>query len=209
MGLELKIPPLGDRFHMTRPINPLDPIKKVRIETDTGKIHVPKPRSISVVTLQPEEKQPNISVGTAVAEYQRTKVKIIKNSKRAQVMLERLGFDPITHLVKQYQRLEEDIAELDSLRTDGPRYNADGIIVRKFSAMAYSTLLALQQKLLVELLPYGYAKQPGIDEGDAHKEIPRLSIILTPKGGNQAAMETQTYNAENDNGSTYEQSSDE
>lgn len=131
------------------------------------------------------------------------RAKIVKNSKRAQLMLESLGFDPIRKLVNQYERLEKDILDYERLRRDGPDLDADGRILRKFSGMAYVSLLTVQQRLLTELLPYGYAKQLNTDDTNDGKSIPRMQIILTPKGGDAAVIAEQKYNDSGFSGNTY------
>lgn len=169
------------------------PIKTVLVDSTTGEIVDTNKPSIATT---PQVKQPGWG---HQQEMHLTRAKIVKNSKRAQAMLEKLGFDPITRLVEQYERITTDICEYDRLRRDGPDVDDDGKIIRKFSSMAYVALLTIQQKLIVELLPYGYAKQPSAEDGGDGKEIPRMQIILTPKGGNAEAMAKQTYS-----GNTYE-----
>jgi hypothetical protein len=73
-------------------------------------------------------------------------------SKAAYKKLQELGFDPIEEMVKMFDKLEKDIYDL--------QYYPSGIQRDNYSSVKYAALLSTKQKLITDLLRYGYARAP-------------------------------------------------
>jgi hypothetical protein len=86
-----------------------------------------------------------------------------------------LGFDPIEHMVKTYQKIEKRIAEED--KKDRP------------SSIAIATLLSTQQKSINDLMRYGYARQSETSVIET-KQPPPMMVHLTTKDGTAPVMVT-------------------
>lgn len=78
----------------------------------------------------------------------RTPVRIIPKDSVAK--LEALGFDPVEELIKFHDQLDIDIANL--------LYDEDGEPRPRYSAQAYSSLIATKKACIDSLLRYGYAR---------------------------------------------------
>lgn len=105
-----------------------------------------------------------------------------RHSAAAVVKLRQLGFDPIENLVTLYHKIEKEIKDMEDLKSGAKvQLKKDGSVVR-YSSMAHATLLGLQQKLVQDLMRYGYARVPESMTVDLPKPE-GLVINLTPKGG--------------------------
>lgn len=101
-----------------------------------------------------------------------------RHSKTAVRRLAELGFDPLEELIKLYDKVSNEIEEMEELKLV-PKILTDGS-VRRFSSMAYAQLVTVQQKLSNDLMRYGYARVP--ETVIVEKEVPRPVINLTAKG---------------------------
>jgi hypothetical protein len=105
-------------------------------------------------------------------------IKKVRVGIKAADRLQELGFDPLAAQVYLYRKLDKEADRQETLM-EAPRRLPNGDIQR-FSAMAYSNTLMLQQKIANDLLRYAYARVP---EGE-QKTDPRvggLTINLTGK----------------------------
>jgi hypothetical protein len=109
----------------------------------------------------------------------RPKGSLTPGSKASIAKLRQLGFDPIEALVHQYNKVQEELAEMETLKTR-PRVYTDGT-TQRFSSMAYANLLTVSTKLAADLLRYGYARVPETVNVET-RELPQLTINLTKKG---------------------------
>ena len=92
-----------------------------------------------------------------------------------------LGFDPIEHMVLLYQETCEEIEDLSKLKLC-PQVMPNGE-VRRYSAMAHSQLLTIKQKLVNDLMRYGYGRAPEMGKTEEVPVVPKLSITLTAPSG--------------------------
>lgn len=124
----------------------------------------------------PEEpKQPPVRRGRIPG----TKLKYTKDSVKK---LEKLGFDPIELLVENHKKLTVEIQRQERLQAlaDSGQVMVNGQKT-KYSAMTHATLLAAEQKLLNDLVPYRYAKVP-VDVNVNDTSLPPIMISLTKQG---------------------------
>lgn len=89
-----------------------------------------------------------------------------------------MNFDPLEKLVKLYERIQGEIQWMERLK-DATLITKDGT-THKYSKMAHHALLAQQQKLLNDLMRYGYARVPETVHIET-SELPSPIINLTPK----------------------------
>ena len=82
----------------------------------------------------------------------------LRYTKDSVKRLEELGFDPIEKLVNLYNDITTEINDLVALKAC-PRVLPNGDI-RRYSSMAHASLLTTQQKLVNDLMRYGYARVP-------------------------------------------------
>ena len=102
-----------------------------------------------------------------------------RHTKLAVVRLAELGFDPIEKLVDLYHEISKEITELEQLKTN-PLVLKNGD-TRRYSSMAHAQLITTQQKLINDLMRYGYARVP--ETVNVRPEAPPpLVINLTPDG---------------------------
>ena len=103
-------------------------------------------------------------------------IKKVRVGVKAADRLQELGFDPLAAQVYLYRKLDKEANRQETL-IETPRKLPNGDIQR-FSAMAYSNTLMLQQKIANDLLRYAYARVP---EGELNKDprIGGLTINLT------------------------------
>ena len=102
-----------------------------------------------------------------------------RHTKLAVVRLAELGFDPIEKLVELYHEISKEITELEQLKTN-PLVLKNGD-TRRYSSMAHAQLITTQQKLINDLMRYGYARVP--ETVNIKPEAPKgITINLTPKG---------------------------
>lgn len=101
-------------------------------------------------------------------------------SKSSVARLRELGFDPIEKLVQLYEQIDNEITDLTRLK-EAPILLKNGE-TRRYSSMAHASLLTTQQKLINDLMRYGYAR---VSETVNLKNNtpPGLTINLTPKDG--------------------------
>jgi hypothetical protein len=100
-------------------------------------------------------------------------------SKKAISKLASLGFDPLEEMVKCHRNITEQIARqkyFQKLQDEGLKATGG-----KFSGMMLATLLAAEEKLLNDVLPYAYSKVP-IDNSVTDPDLPPLIVNLTKKG---------------------------
>ena len=86
--------------------------------------------------------------------------------------LNQLQFDPIQRLVILHDNIEREINNM--------LYDEDGEPRRKFSQVAYATLLSIQAKISNDLMRYGYARTSEIIETRNLTPEP-IKITLTRK----------------------------
>lgn len=79
-----------------------------------------------------------------------------------------LNFDPIQRMVQTYDRIDR---ELDSML-----YDEDGEPKRRFSQVAYASLLGIQQKIANDLIRYGYQR---VSEGTEQLVTASMPINIT------------------------------
>jgi hypothetical protein len=104
---------------------------------------------------------------------------VARHNKSAVIRLYELGFDPIEKLVELYREISKEIEELDRLKLC-PIMLKNGE-VRRYSSMTHAQLLTTQQKLINDLMRYGYARVP--ETVNVKTDIPKgITINLTPKG---------------------------
>lgn len=102
------------------------------------------------------------------------------------------NFDPLDKLMKLYERVQGEIQWMERLK-DGSLVCKDGT-THKYSKMAHAALLAQQQKLLNDLMRYGYSRMPETLNVEA-PDMPRPVINLTPRSPSiTVAKETQLTN---------------
>ena len=102
------------------------------------------------------------------------------------------NFDPLDKLMKLYEKVSGEIIWMEGLK-NGSLVCKDGT-VHKYSKMAHSTLLNTQQKLLNDLMRYGYSRIPETITVET-QEMPRPVINLTPRSPSiTVAKETQLTN---------------
>lgn len=107
-----------------------------------------------------------------------------RHTKLAVVRLAELGFDPIEKLVELYTKISAEIEEMNFLKAN-PQVLKNGD-VRRYSSMAHAALLTTQQKLINDLMRYGYARVP--ETVNIKPDVPLgMTINLTPKGGKFSA----------------------
>ena len=124
----------------------------------------------SVPIEQPEEKSRRGRLPGAVS----------RHNKSAVVRLKELGFDPLEKLVDLYNEISNEIEELNRLK-EAPLMLKNGD-TRRYSSMAHAQLINTQQKLINDLMRYGYARVP--ETVTVKQDIPLgMTINLTPKGG--------------------------
>jgi hypothetical protein len=87
---------------------------------------------------------------------------------KASARLAELGFDPIGEMVALHRQIEYDIANL--------MYDEDGEPREKYSQMAFATLVNAKQRVISDLLRYGYARIP---EGGLNENKPAAKISIT------------------------------
>jgi hypothetical protein len=105
---------------------------------------------------------------------------VARHNKSAVIRLAELGFDPLEKLVQLYGEITTEINELNELKTN-PKVLKNGDI-RRYSSMAHAQLITTQQKLINDLMRYGYARVP--ETVNIKPEAPKgITINLTPVGG--------------------------
>lgn len=92
------------------------------------------------------------------------------HSQKAAKKLQELGFDPIAKMVELHEQLDQDIARI--------LYDEDGEERDKYSAVALATLQSAKQKVISDLLRYGYARAPEASESSGANLSP-VQINLT------------------------------
>lgn len=121
------------------------------------------------------------------------KFRVARYSKNAVKRLHDMGFDPLEKLVNLYEELEEESQEMLKLK-QAPKILPSGRTIN-YSSMAQVALFATRQKLLNDLMRFGYARVP--EKGDDEKPaLNGISIGLTLPGikypdTNQYAVNTQ------------------
>ena len=88
--------------------------------------------------------------------------------------LNTLQFDPIQKLVALHDKID---AEINAML-----YDEDGEPRRKFSQVAYATLIGVQAKISNDLMRYGYARvQEALDVRNASPEPINIVLARKPK----------------------------
>jgi hypothetical protein len=107
-----------------------------------------------------------------------------KYSRESVAKLEKLGCDPIAELVELHKKFVKEITRQEDLQAKKDAglsaLTKDGKTVG-YSAMAHSNLLAADQKLLNDLVPYRYAKIP-VEVAIQDNALPPIMIELTADG---------------------------
>ena len=73
-------------------------------------------------------------------------------SNKSNQRLNDIGFDPIARMVELYDEVSIEILELEWIRDNQAKTK------KKYSGVAHSNLLVLKQKLVNDLLRYGYSR---------------------------------------------------
>ena len=98
--------------------------------------------------------------------------------------LEELGCDPIAEMVQLHKKFIKEIDRQERLQEQKDKghiaLTKDGRTVG-YSAMAHAALLASDQKLLNDLVPYRYAKIP-VEVAVTDNTLPPIYIELTKAG---------------------------
>ena len=111
--------------------------------------------------------------------------KIRRRSTEAIQTMERMGFDPMVAAIHTFRKIDQEIYELQALKSpDEQVLNKDGSM-RRFSMRALTELYGHQIKICSELLKYRYAKVPEIT-GDDQKDLPAMTVRLS--GGVRAGV---------------------
>lgn len=108
-----------------------------------------------------------------------------KYTNNAAKRLYELNFDPLDKMVKLHAKLRKAIHHLTHDELGQPRTRTDkfGNVVPAYSTMAYTALVALEQKLLNDLMPYGYAKVPATLIVEDKPHIPNCIVLTGEKYG--------------------------
>jgi hypothetical protein len=102
-------------------------------------------------------------------------------SQRSTRKLLQLGFDPIEKMVELYHKLAKEISVMEQIR-DGTYITLhDTNFPVKYSGVAYTNLMTTQQKIVNDLMRYGYARVPETVNVETPATQP-LIINMTPKG---------------------------
>lgn len=97
--------------------------------------------------------------------------------------LDKLKFDPIDELVSLYRKNNKEIERLERLQMLKDLAREEGVGVNNgYSGMQHAALLAAQQKLLMDLVPYRYAKVPVDVNINDKNALPPIMISLTKQG---------------------------
>lgn len=95
------------------------------------------------------------------------------NSKQSVEKLNELKFNPIVKMVELYDFIERELEKMVFST------NADGT-PKKYSQLAFTSLLATQQKISNDLMRYGYARvTEAVDVNTNHVNVAPLQITLT------------------------------
>lgn len=108
-----------------------------------------------------------------------------KKALTSEQKLAQLGFDPIEEAVKLYKHVRKEILYMEGLRVvpDGMTIDPPkGCKTRqRYSSMAHGALLTLEQKLINDLMRYGYARVSESVTVETKDATP-LCITMTQKG---------------------------
>lgn len=80
-----------------------------------------------------------------------------------------LDFDPIEKMVELYHQLEVEMYEM--------RFEADGT-PKRYNSVAYAQLLQTKNKVVSDLMRYGYGRVPETTVTE-HRDLPPLLVKLT------------------------------
>ena len=86
--------------------------------------------------------------------------------------LNKLGFDPIQRLVVLHDNIDKELSSM--------LYDEEGNPRKKFSQVAYATLLGIQAKISNDLMRYGYARVTEVIETKGGTPEP-ITILLSRK----------------------------
>lgn len=93
-------------------------------------------------------------------------------SKKAAKKLEELQFDPIEQMIEMYRQLEKDIFNMMYDETGDPK---------RFSTIAMTTLVSVKQRIISDLLRYGYARAIETVEINTMATMPiQINLTGTP-----------------------------
>ena len=118
------------------------------------------------------DKQPETPL--AIRQEESKSRRLCSNSSRRR--LEQLKFDPIEQMVILARKTDAELVVM--------RFNPDGSYKERYSAVAYAALLATKQKLINDLMRYGYARVPESVVAERPKAVQGLTINLSQKGDN-------------------------
>lgn len=110
-----------------------------------------------------DDKQPGGKGIRGVSNY-------VRGAQRSITRLKQLRFDPLEKLVKQYERLDEEIMCYKQIRA-GTRIELLGN--GKPRTFSYEVLMKMEEQLQTiakELLRYGYGRVPEGEDPNAHKQ---------------------------------------
>ena len=122
--------------------------------------------------------EPNNTVQPHLNAHSRPRKQYSNNAARR---LFELDFDPLEKLVRLHKDLKVAIRRLTHDEKGTPRTRTDkfGNKVPAYSTMTYASLLALEQKLLQDLMVYGYSKAPSTVTVENTKTHQGNTIVLT------------------------------
>lgn len=104
----------------------------------------------------------------------KTRVSVYAASRK----MAQMNFDPLEKLIKLYQKIQGEVIWMESLK-EGSVVKKDGT-THRYSKTAHAELLNQQQRLLTELMRFGYARVPETVNIETN-ELPSPVINLTPK----------------------------
>jgi hypothetical protein len=168
-----------------------------------------QPEVVDTVTKHPGNPQLQNPQVTATARAGRPVGTTNRWGRNSVAKLKELGFDPLEKMVELYDEITEEIKMMTKNPDGSRKYKVlkDGTVTNQpdWSALAHSTLIAAKNKVVSDLLRYGYAR---VTEATivAQKEIKPLTIITSRSGDKfapneeikalHAQRETLTFNSD-------------
>lgn len=124
-----------------------------------------------------------------------------KTTTNASKRLAELNFDPLSKLIQLHKKIRSAINLLTHDELGNPRVRKDklGNTVPAYSTMAYTALVALEQKLLHDLMPYGYAKVPTTVQLEEKLHTPNVINLTGSKYGRTFEHSTVPLGDSDDN----------
>jgi len=135
-----------------------------------------EPRSI---VNEKVDSKTGIRVTTTVTED--APIRYVRGAARSVAKLRTLQFDPISELVSQYRKLQEELTYQERLRSGAiVELNANGK-PRSYRVDAHLSIYDKLREIGKELLRYGYGRVPELNVLEQRAPMP-LIVNLTKKG---------------------------